>query len=171
MEKIELNNSIEICLVNLGNTCKYEYYTVGDNEELKEAYKNFKDRFNADEIEIQGMSHSQYITDYIDDIFQIIEDFKLINDYDIELNTVIDILEATRSIKDTRNIIMDYSYQYIKANDKECAFIEYLEQIDYLRDIPDRFINYIDYKKLMNDFEIEGLQIEEVNYNNYLFIY
>ena len=79
--------------------------------------------------------------------------------------------KITKSIQDTKRIIKDYSYQYIEANNKECAFIEYLEQIDYLRDIPDRFINYIDYEKLMRDFEIEGLHIEEVNFNNYLFIY
>ena len=171
MEKVELNNNIEICLVNLGNTCKYEYYTVRNTDDLKEAYKDFRYRFNADEIEIQGISHSQYITDNIEDIFELIEEIKLIDNYDIELNTVIDVLEATKSIEDTKRIIKDYSYQYIEANNKECAFIEYLEQIDYLRDIPERFINYIDYEKLMRDFEIEGLQIEEVNYNNYLFIY
>ena len=171
MEKVELNNNIEICLVNLGNTCKYEYYTVRNTDDLKEAYKDFRYRFNADEIEIQGISHSQYITDNIEDIFELIEEIKLIDNYDIELNTVIDVLEATKSIQDTKKIIKDFSYQYIESNNKECAFIEYLEQIDYLRDIPEKFINYIDYEKLMRDFEIEGLQIEEVNYNNYLFIY
>lgn len=164
-------NLVEICLVDLGNTCKYEYYTVGNSEDLKEAYKNFRERFYADEIEIQSISHSQFITDYIDEIFDLIEEVKLVDNYDIELDIVIDVLEATRSIKDTQRIIKNYEYQYIQANDKECAFIEYLEQIDYLRDIPDRFISYIDYEKLMRDFEIEGLQIEEVEFKNFLFIY
>ena len=39
MEKVELNNNIEICLVNLGNTCKYEYYTVRNTDDLKKHIK------------------------------------------------------------------------------------------------------------------------------------
>ena len=69
MEKVELNNNIEICLVNLGNTCKYEYYTVRNTDDLKEAYKDFRYRFNADEIEIQGISHSQYISSILSVIY------------------------------------------------------------------------------------------------------
>ena len=170
-EKINIWEKMEVCLVDLGNTCKYDYYIVENSKDLKEAYKDFRERFNADEIEIQGISHSQYITDNLEDIFELIEEIKLVDNYDIELNTVIDVLEATKSIQDTKRIIKDHSYQYIESNNKECAFIEYLEQIDYLRDIPERFINYIDYDKLIRDFEIEGLQIEEVKFNNYLFIY
>ena len=170
-EKIKIKKKMEVCLVDLGNTCKYDYYIVENSKDLKEAYKDFREKFNADEIEIQGISHSQYITDNLEDIFELIEEIKLVDNYDIELNTVIDVLEATKSIQDTKRIIKDHSYQYIESNNKECAFIEYLEQIDYLRDIPERFINYIDYDKLIRDFEIEGLQIEEVKFNNYLFIY
>ena len=104
-EKINIWEKMEVCLVDLGNTCKYDYYIVENSKDLKEAYKDFREKFNADEIEIQGISHSQYITDNLEDIFELIEEIKLVDNYDIELNTIIDVLEANKSITDTKRII------------------------------------------------------------------
>ena len=156
---------VEICLVNLGATWEYKYYKVSSVEELNEAYKDMEDAFNADEIEIQGMSHSDRTVEHLGELFEIAEE----NDADIE--TVIEIFEAIDCITTTREVIENGSYCYYMADDKESAFMEYIEEIDFLHDVPDHLVNYIDYKKIMRDFEIEGLQIERLDYNKYLFIF
>ncbi|HBF7594806.1 TPA: hypothetical protein KOX39_003421 [Clostridioides difficile] len=157
--------TVEICLVNLGNTGEFKYYEVDTLEALNEAYDNMRAVFNADEIEIQGMSHSDRVVSYLGDLLEMTEE----NDADLE--DAINILEATGCIEATREAIKNGSYSYYEAEDKESAFIEYLEDTCYFEGIPERVINYLNYKMIMQDFEIEGLQIEWLDYNKYLFIH
>lgn len=156
---------VEICLVNLGATWECKYYEVESLEELRDAYRDMEETFNAEEIEIQGMSHSDRAVEHLGEIFELAEE------NDIDVDEIIEIFDATDCMVTTREIIENGSYCYYYADDKESAFMEYLDEIDFLHDVPEHLVSYIDYNKIMRDFEIEGLQIEILDYNKYLFIF
>ena len=160
------NTTVEICLVNLGNTGQFKYYDIQDMEDYKLAYQDMRDVFYADEIEIQGMSHSDYTVEYLGELLEIVEE------HNCSLEDAINVFEATGCIHRTKEVIQDHLYTNITARDKEGAFIEYLEEIDFFYNIPDKIVGYLDYRKLLQDFQIEGLQIHQLGYtDNYLFIY
>ena len=66
--------TVEICLVNLGNTGEFKYYEVDTLEALNEAYEDMRAVFNADDIEIQGMSHSDRVVNYLGDLLEMTEE-------------------------------------------------------------------------------------------------
>lgn len=65
--------TVEICLVNLGNTGQFKYYNVSELEDLKTAYQDMANIFNADDIEIQGMSHSNNVVENLRDLLETAE--------------------------------------------------------------------------------------------------
>ena len=156
---------VEICLVNLGNTGQFKYYDVATMEDLKNAYDDMATVFNADEIEIQGMSHGDAVVQNLGELMEMCES------NDAELEDAINILQATGCIYTTKSIIENGSYCYYEGDDKESAFIDYLDDIGYFENIPSHIINYLNYNMIMQDMEIEGLVIEWIDYNKYLFIY
>lgn len=157
--------TVEICLVNLSNTGQFKYYDIQDIEDLKSAYDNMREIFLADEIEIQGMSHCNTTVENLADLLETSEDNQA------PLKDVIQVFEAVGCIHRTKEVIKEHLYSYIEGRSKEGAFIQYLEDTCYFDGIPDRIINYIDYKAIMRDYEIEGLTIEQIGYTDtYLFI-
>ena len=154
-------NFIEICFVDLGNTSNYDYYKISDMNDLNEAYRDFK----ADDVELQSISHNQFITDNIREICE------LLLEEDVELNDIINVLNACGSMEQTREVILNSSYMYVDGFNKREAFITYIDELDYLRDVPEHLVSYIDYDKLMRDFEFDGLIIDNTSLDEYIFIY
>lgn len=155
-----------ICLTSLAYG-DFEYFDITCMNDLKEAYEDFDNRIahNTD-IELQyidGVLFGSSI-EVFRDILELAEEF------DAAIEIIRDIYNITCNLNDTRTILENENYMYFIANSKENAFIEYLEETSFFEGIPDRIINYLDYKSIMRDFEIEGLTIENVSYNKYLFI-
>ena len=157
--------TIEFCLVNLGNTGQFKYFEAEELADVNIAYNTMESMFKADEIEIQALSHSQFVTDNIYPIFELLEET------DADLYEIIHTLEATGCMEQTKEVIKDYRYQFIRSDEKIDAFIFYIEELGYLNNVPDNLINYIDYEKLMQDFEIEGLTIHRVSDEQFIFVY
>ena len=164
MNKTE-NTTVEIVLVNLGNTGQFKYYDIQDIEDIKTAYEDMRKVFNADEIEIQGLSHSDRL---VESLWEMLE---LKEETETDLQDIINIYEAVGCMSATQEAIKEGVYYYIDARDKEGAFIQYLEDINYFEGIPQRVINYLNYRMLMQDFQYEGLIIEQIGYTDtYLFV-
>ena len=152
--------SEELCLVNLSNMeCKY--INVLSVDDFYNKLNEFN-KFNND-IEVQYMNGvlSGASTNKFIDILKISEEYKT------DIGEVGAIYNYFMNIDDTKNII-ENSYTIINATNKENAFIEYLEGLDFFNGIPSHVVNYLDYESIMRDYEIEGLNI--INYNdNYIF--
>lgn len=157
-----------ICLTSLAYG-DFEYFEVDCLEDIEEAYRDFDKRIAHDtDIELQYIDGclTGYSTYHIENIFELVEEF------DADIQEVRDSFNATTSIEETRDVLDEKNYFYIEGHSKLNAFIEYVEEyLNYFDDMDDRFKYYIDYEKLMRDFEIEDLRIEEINYTTYLFIY
>lgn len=152
--------SEELCLVNLSNM-EYKYINVLSVDDFYNKLNEFN-KFNND-IEVQYMngSLSGESTNNFIKILKISEEYK------IDLEEVGAIYNYFNNIEDTKNTI-ENSYTIINASNKENAFIEYLEDLDFFNGIPSHVVNYLDYESIMRDYEIEGLNI--INYNdNYIF--
>lgn len=166
MEKvINLQGHELICLTSLAHG-HFEYFNVSCIEDIEEAYKDFDKRIAHDtDIELQYIDGclNGYSCYHVEDVFELVEDFG----QDIE--TVRDLLNATTSIIDTRKLLEDENYMYFEETSKINAFVEYLDTINFFEGLNYRIINYLDYTKIMRDFQFEGLQIIETD-GKYLFI-
>ena len=157
--------TIEFCLVDLSNTGNFKYYEAEELADVNRAYNNMRSIFGADEIEIQSLNQSQFVTDNIYSIFELMEET------DADLFEIINVLEATGCMEQTKEVIKDYRFQFIRTESKIDAFITYIEEFGYFDNIPNNLINYIDYDKMMRDFEIEGLTIHRVSHEQFIIIY
>lgn len=157
-----------ICLTSLAYG-HFEYFEVGCLEDIEEAYRDFDERIAHDtDVELQYIDGclNGYSTYHIENIFELVEE------YEVDIEEVRDLFNATTSLEETRSLLEERNYFYIDGHSKLNAFIEYVEEyLNYFQGMKERFKYYIDYEKLMLDFEIEGLRIEEINYTTYLFIY
>ncbi|HBI7084823.1 TPA: hypothetical protein K8M77_000294 [Clostridium perfringens] len=153
---------VEICLVNLGNTAQFNYYTINTMEDLKEAYMDMKNRFLADEIEVQGISHSTELCENLWDIL------KASNEYELELERAIEIYEVVDCIEDFKKLLKSESYYIIEADNELNAYIEFLEETGFLVGVPDHIINYIDYEALLRDFEFNNGSVKRLNESQYI---
>ena len=152
--------SEELCLVNLSNM-EYKYINVLSVDDFYNKLNEFN-KFNND-IEVQYMNGvlSGASTNKFIDILKISEEYK------IDLEEVGAIYNYFNNIEDTKNTI-ENSYTIINASNKENAFIEYLDSLDFFNGIPSNIVNYLDYESIMRDYEIEVLNI--INYkDNYIF--
>ncbi len=150
----------KLCLVNLSNM-DYKYIEVSSSEDYINELNDFN-IFDTD-VEVQYMDGALRgrATDNILDILKISEEYK------VNIGEVGAIFNYFNNIEDTKNIIENH-YMIINDINKKNAFIEYLEELDFFSNIPDNIIGYLDYKKLMRDYEIEGLNIIEYG-NGYIF--
>lgn len=157
-----------ICLTSLAYG-HFEYFEVSSLEDIEEAYRDFDNRIAKDtDVELQYIDGclNGYSTYHIENIFELVEEFE------VDMEEVRDLFNATVSLEETRNLLEDRNYFYIEGSSKLNAFIEYVEEhLNYFSGMKERFKYYIDYEKLMRDFEIDGLRIEEITYTTYLFIY
>lgn len=158
--------TIEFCLVNLANTGQFEFYEAEEIEDVNIAYNSFRCKYNADEIEIQGINQSQLVADNIYPIFELLEQYS-----HMDLYEVIYILDATGCIIETRKVIEEGNFMLIRNWNKLDAFETYMEEINFLGEVPERFRSYIDLERVMRDFEFEGLTIHKVNDEQFIFIY
>lgn len=157
--------TIEFCLVNLANTGQYEYFEAEEIADVNIAYNSFRKKYNADEIEIQALNQSQFVTDNIYPIFELLEELP-----HMDLDEIINILEATGCMIETRKVARDGNFQHIRTWNKSDAFACYIEEIGYLDEVPQHLQNYIDYDAIMRDFEINGLIIHRVNDEQFIII-
>ena len=153
---------VEICLVNLGNTGQFKYYTINTLEDLKEAYMDMENRFLADEIEVQGMSHSTELCENLGAIL------KASNEYEMELERAIEIYEVVNCIEDFKKLLENESYYIVEADNELNAYIEHLEETGFFAEVPDHIINYIDYDALLRDFEFNNGAVRRLNNNQYI---
>ncbi|MGL5714650.1 MAG: hypothetical protein ACRCXT_01805 [Paraclostridium sp.] len=155
----------KICLTSLAYGC-FEYFEVSSLDDIKEAYKDFDRRVaNDTDIELQYIDGvlSGYSCSKVEEVFDLMEE------YDEDIEVVRDLLNATSCIDDTKKLLENKNYMYFEESSKISALIEYLDTINFFDGLNYRFINYLDYSKIMRDFEFEGLQIVELD-NKYLFI-
>ncbi|MGL5714358.1 MAG: hypothetical protein ACRCX2_15160 [Paraclostridium sp.] len=156
-----------ICLTALRNGY-FEYFNINSIQDLQEAYKDFDNRIAHDtDIELQyidGVLNGQSCYDFE-------EVMELAEDTNTSLETVRDIYNTTLNLNDTRSILENENYMYIQGGSKEEAFINYLEDISFFESVPEHLESYLDYKKIMRDYEYNGLWINEINFTDFLFIY
>lgn len=158
---------VTVYMMSLEATMEGKYYEISTSDEFVEARREFLEycekRNFSDDIETQYIDGplSGKSTDYIYEIFELREEFEE------ELEVIGEIFNSTGNIEDTRNCLenRNYSIYPMELNGhyqtKKDAFEMYLDDIDFLHDVPDRIKSYIDYDSIMRDFEIEGMEIAE----------
>ena len=167
MERITTQE--EVCIVRYAdNECKYE--TVATSEELREAIKSFV-KASDYEVQYMGGALSRNATDYVLELMELAEE------YETDLKTVGALYNFYLDLGDVERILEDRNYMEISGSNKLDAFIGYVEEMGTLERIPQDLRFYFDYEKYMQDLEIEGLDIVDLestdgkgNYD-YLFIY
>lgn len=159
----------EVCIVRYADS-EVKYETVATSEELREAIKSF---VGASDYEVQymGGALSGNATDYVLELMELAEE------YETDLKTVGALYNFYLDLSDVERILEDRNYMEISGSNKLDAFIGYVEEIGTLERIPQDLRFYFDYEKYMQDLEIEGLDIVDLestdgkgNYD-YLFIY
>lgn len=152
---------VEICLVNLGNTSQFKYYTINTMKDLKGAYIDLENTFLADDIEVQGMSHSTELCENLGEIL------KASVEHELELERAIDLFNSVECVGDFKKLLKK-GYHIIEADNELNAYIEYLEATGFLVGVPDHIINYIDYDALLRDFELNSGTVTRLQDNEYI---
>ena len=148
---------VEICLVNLARTWEFKYYNVKSSKDLNAAYEDMEREFLADEIEIQGMSHNTDLCENLIDIF------KLAEEKEIDLEQAIEIYEAVEDIHEFKSLIENENYLILEGEDKQEAYMLYLDETGYFEGVPAHILNYIDYDAMLRDFEFNGGNLVKLN--------
>lgn len=118
-----------------------------------------------------GGALSRNATDYVLELMELAEE------YETDLKTVGALYNFYLDLGDVERILEDRNYMEISGSNKLDAFIGYVEEMGTLERIPQDLRFYFDYEKYIQDLEIEGLDIVDLestdgkgNYD-YLFIY
>lgn len=158
-----LNETITLMALGCG---RWEYFNITCNEDLKEAYKKFDDEIAwGGDIELQYIDGclSGYSCSCFEEILELLEN------YNVEIEDIRDILNATTCIKETEGILEKENYFYIHADNKKDAFHEYLLETNFFDDIPEHKHSYIDIEAVERDYY--NINIYETDeYRKYLII-
>ena len=155
-----------ISLMALGNGI-WEYFNISCMEDLKEAYRDFDERIAHDtDIELQYIDGclSGYSCSHFEDVLEIIEE------YNIDIDVVKDILNATTSIEETKRIIENENYGYYQGRNELDVFENYLYETDFFYNIPENIQCYIDIEKVKRDMYFIDIYPTD-NFEEYLFIF
>lgn len=164
-----------VYMMSLDATLEGKYYDIITSEDYLEAEQNFLEycekRNLSDDIEVQYIDGclSGKATDYIKEMLELSEEFGE------DLEVVGEIFNSIYNIDETRRCLENRNYSiypnelYGRFQTKEDAFQSYIEDIDFLYNVPENIKPYIDYDKIMRDFEIEGLQMNTYH-KGYIFI-
>lgn len=158
---------VTVYMMSLEETMEGKYYDIATADEFVEARRDFLEycekRNFSDDIEVQYIDGplSGRATDYIYEILELAEEFEE------ELEIVGEIFNSVSNIEDTRNCLENRNYSLYPDvinghyQDENDIFESYLDDIDFLHDVPQRMRCYIDYQAIKRDFEIEGMEIIE----------
>lgn len=159
----------EVCIVRYGdNACLYE--TVTSSKHLREAINHFVCGSDY-EVQYMGGVLSRNATDYVLELMDISEE------YEVNLGLVGCLYNYYLSLEDITKVLEEGNYMEISGSNKLDAFIGFVDDMGTLEAIPQDLRFYFDYEKYMQDLQIEGLEIVDLestdgkgNYD-YLFIY
>ena len=101
-----LNETISLMALGSG---LWEYYNISCMEDLKEAYKEFDNKVAwGGDIELQYIDGclSGYSCSVFEDVLEMVEE------YNIDVDIIKDILNATNNIEETKRILDNECYGY-----------------------------------------------------------
>ena len=156
---------IEICLINLG-TGKYNYYTIYDKEDLKDAYNHFEEHFNwmDSDVELQLIDYSYYNLndDNFNDFLDLIEEYEDVPAQELLYLLKLYTVDSVREILD-KGIF----YVIIQSDSRIEAFRDYVREFNMLN-IPDHLESYINWSAVLSDWECGGLNVERLRGGKFL---
>lgn len=159
-----LNETVSLMALGSGI---WEYYNITCMEDLKEAYKDFDNRvaFGGD-IELQYIEGC--LSGYSCSVFEEIMD--LLEEYNEDIDTIKDIVNATGNIEETKRILDNKNFAYFNGTSELDVFENYLIETDFFYDIPEAKHHYIDIEKVRRDYYfIDIFSTDELD--KYLFIF
>lgn len=155
-----------ISLMALGSGV-WEYFEISCLEDLKEAYRDFDDRIAwGGDIELQYIDGclNGYSIDCFEDVLEMIEE------YNVDIDTIKDILNATHNIDETKRILENENYSYYYGKNEIDVFENYLIETDFFYDIPDSKHHFIDIEKVRRDYYFIDIYSTDI-FEKYLFIF
>ena len=159
-----LNETVSLMALGSGI---WEYYNITCNEDLKEAYKDFDNRiaFGGD-IELQYIDGclSGYSCSVFEDVLEMVEE------YNVDIDVIKDILNATNNIEETKRILDNECYGYYYGRNELDVFENYLYETDFFYNIPEHIHHYIDIEKVRRDYYFIDIYSTDV-FEKYLFIF
>ncbi|MBQ8902455.1 MAG: hypothetical protein IJY87_05295 [Bacilli bacterium] len=159
-----LNETISLMALGSGI---WEYYNITCMEDLKEAYRDFDERIAHDtDIELQYIDGC--LSGYACSVFE--EFLDLLEEYNEDIDTIKDLLNATNNIEETKRILDNECYEYYYGRNELDVFENYLYETDFFYDIPERIQCYIDIEKVRRDFYFIDIYSTDV-FEKYLFIF
>ena len=153
-----------IYIASLESTLDGRYYDIENLDDYQNAVKDFLNICNqrnlSDDLEIQYIDGdiTGEATDYIEEVLRLSEEYSEDLEVISALFKIVDIDEI-EGILENENY---YKYpMFIKKHfqSKEDAFREYLEETDYLAEVPEHLKDFIDFEKLLYDFQCRGLKM------------
>ena len=156
-----------IYIMSLEETMDGKYYEVATGADFEEAEKAFLEyaelKNYSDDLEVQYIDGclSGRATDYIKEMLELAEEMEE------SIEIVGEIFNSICNIEETRRCLEDKNYS-IYSNTlnghyqtKDDIFESYIDDIDFLSNVPENIKSYIDYSRIRRDFEIEGMEIIE----------
>ena len=159
-----LNETISLMALGSG---LWEYYNISCMEDLKEAYRDFDERIAHDtDIELQYIDGclSGYSCSVFEDVLEMVEE------YNIDVDIIKDILNATNNIEETKRILDNECYGYYYGRNELDVFENYLYETDFFYNIPEHIHHYIDIEKVRRDYYFIDIYSTDV-FEQYLFIF
>lgn len=159
-----LNETISLMALGSG---LWEYYNISCMEDLKEAYKEFDNKVAwGGDIELQYIDGclSGYSCSVFEDVLEMVEE------YNIDVDIIKDILNATNNIEETKRILDNECYGYYYGRNELDVFENYLYETDFFYNIPEHIHHYIDIEKVRRDYYFIDIYSTDV-FEQYLFIF
>lgn len=144
---------IQVCVTNLGNY-QYVYGYVNPLSDIG----NLEEEVNPlgmNDTAIQLIDTDINISDR-----NLIPFLELLEEYKITPAELAALFQVGTASEVREILEYDYSYQFIEACNKETAFQIYYQEL--YNDIPEHLEDYIDWNKLMRNFECGNLTIENL---------
>ena len=159
-----LNETVSLMALGSGI---WEYFNITCMEDLKEAYRDFDERIahNTD-IELQYIYGC--LSGYSCSVFE--EVLEMLEEYNVDIDVIKDILNATNNIEETKRIIENECYGYYTGMNELDVFENYLYETDFFYNIPEHIHHYIDIEKVRRDYYFIDIYSTDV-LDQYLFIF
>jgi len=159
-----LNETVSLMALGSGI---WEYFNITCMEDLKEAYRDFDERIAHDtDIELQYIDGC--LSGYSCSVFE--EVLEMLEEYNVDIDVIKDILNATNNIEETKRIIENESYGYYNGMNELDVFENYLYETDFFYNIPEHIHHYIDIEKVRRDYYFIDIYSTDV-FEQYLFIF
>ena len=159
-----LNETISLMALGSG---LWEYYNISCMEDLKEAYKEFDNKVAwGGDIELQYIDGclSGYSCSVFEDVLEMVEE------YNVDIDVIKDILNATNNIEETKRILDNECYGYYYGRNELDVFENYLYETDFFYNIPEHIHHYIDIEKVRRDYYNINIYSTDI-LDEYLFIF